>query len=199
MMTGMSVHAVRAPMRRAFGHAAARRSIAEGVIVTVGWGTETGAGECVPRAYVTGESVASCVAALTAIDPANLTREVSQTSFADAVRTLEACDMPARLSRPEGLAPLAAACAFELALLDAMGRHFRAPLSELASALELPLSMRQAKGSLFPISRVYDTTQSLDDFMAGSGAFHHVKVKLGLQPSRDVERLADPSVALADV
>jgi len=196
MMTGMSVHAVREPMRRAFGHAAARRSIAEGVIVTVGWGTEIGAGECVPRAYVTGESVASCVSTLTQTNPADSTREVSRASFTDAVRTLEACELPARLPRLEAAIPLAAACAFELALLDAIGRHFRVPLSELASALELPTSMRQAKGAQFPISRVYDATQSLDDFMAGGGAFHHVKVKLGLEPSRDVARLAELRTAV---
>jgi L-Ala-D/L-Glu epimerase len=198
MMTGMSVHAVREPMRRSFGHAAARRSIAEGVILTVDWGTETGVGECVPRTYVTGESVASCVSTLTRMDPGELTREVARTSFTDAVRSLEASDMPSRLQLQDGTVPRAAACAFELALLDAIGRRFRVPVSELAAALGLPSSMRQAKGVRFPISRVYDATQSLDEFMLGGGAFHHVKVKLGLEPSRDVARIAEVRAALGE-
>jgi L-alanine-DL-glutamate epimerase-like enolase superfamily enzyme len=136
------------------------------------------------------------VSTLTHVDPGDFTRDVARTSFTDAVRSLEACDVPSRLPLLDGNVPRAAACAFELALLDAIGRRFRVPLSELAAALGLPTSMRQAKGARFPISRVYDTTQTLDDFMLGGGAFHHVKVKLGLEPSRDIARIAELRAAL---
>ncbi len=108
------------PFRRAFRHAAAARTSSESLFVKCV--TDTGAvgfGECLPRAYVTGETRDDAFVLLwRAILPELIGMEFS--SLADVQQFLAGSD---------GRAPhLAAWCAVDLALLDAFGRAFQVPV-----------------------------------------------------------------------
>lgn len=77
-MAKFDVYAVTMPMARSFGHAAAKRSRSESVVLTMaGQGIEAN-GECAPRKYVTGETIDSVIADLARID---------LRAFADALAT----------------------------------------------------------------------------------------------------------------
>jgi muconate cycloisomerase len=110
-------------LRFSFGHALAARRTTSNVYVRLCLDDgSVGFGEGVPRDYVTGETVETAVAALSAdLAPALLGREVSRREevpavFEDAVGTL--------VPQPGDPPPLAARCALELAFLDACGRRF---------------------------------------------------------------------------
>lgn len=178
------------PMRAAFGHARAIRKVADNVVVTVECDGVPGAGECVPRDYVTGESIDSVFAALTSIDLDEIERSVDGTSFAAAARSIEALDLPARLAGADRPG-LAASCALELALLDAHGRRLGQPLRALAALLELPESLRQVPGQRYPVAGALDFTRSPEELHRECAGLTHLKAKLGLGPDEDVARIRE--------
>ena len=111
------------PLPSPFEHAAGRRSEAESLVVLV----ETddgvvGIGEGAPRVHVTGESLDDALEAVTRLDVRRLEPVFAAPTFGDGVRRVEALDLAASLAggtavRWQG----AAACAVELAVLDALG------------------------------------------------------------------------------
>jgi L-alanine-DL-glutamate epimerase-like enolase superfamily enzyme len=124
----MHLCAVDLPLRIAFRHAAAERRTSESVFVRLrldngvdGWG------ECLPRRYVTGETVEHAVAVLRdRIGPALVGEHFA--SLDDVVAFLTACDgaAPAAWVPPDR--PHAAAwCAVDLALVDAFTRSEHRP------------------------------------------------------------------------
>ncbi|MDJ0865922.1 MAG: enolase C-terminal domain-like protein [Myxococcota bacterium] len=123
------LHAIDLPFRRPFKHAAAERRSSDSILLECELEDGTvGFGECLPRAYVTGEARDGTFDQLRdAILPRLLGREFKDL---DEVRGfLEACDgrspddwVPA--GTPQG----AAWCAVDLALLDAFGRAARVPV-----------------------------------------------------------------------
>jgi len=128
-VTELQLFAVDLPFKVAFRHAAATRTSSESLFLRVrldsgveGWG------ECLPRAYVSGERREEAFALLRdAALPALLGRTVG--SLAEVISFLEKCDGKAP---PEwvraGVPQSSAWCSVDLALLDAFGRASGEPL-----------------------------------------------------------------------
>jgi muconate cycloisomerase len=187
------VRHVSIPMRYRFGHARAGRSVADNVLVEVelvdgarGWG------ECVPRDYVTGETVSSVFEALTtAIAQPALLPIDERADFAAAARVIAELDLPAALASERGPG-LAAAAALELALLDAYARREGRSIFDAISLVPAYAALADPA----PASTVTQTLTIGDELEAAltrAGALHSpppVKLKLGLGLDRDLERAA---------
>jgi L-Ala-D/L-Glu epimerase / N-acetyl-D-glutamate racemase len=122
---------VRLPLKRAFVHASATRQESENVLLrceltdgTAGWG------EGVPRSYVTGETPEGCLAQLAATP---LAEQLSADcrSWPDVVRLCENFAPRPDRDDPRGCYGNALRCAVELSILDAYGRLFRQPVSNV--------------------------------------------------------------------
>jgi L-Ala-D/L-Glu epimerase len=188
-----SVRDIAAPMRRAFGHARATRAVAEAIVVTIDWDGFPGAGECVPRDYVTGETVTTAFDALAALDIAALADRIDLTTMAAATRSLERLELP-HLLRQGPHAGLAAACALELALLDSLARRFGTTLHAAIAALGLPPQLADDHTTAAPHqrSKAWDSTRTpeqLAEMFAPTPDFRVLKVKVGLGLDTDHERL----------
>ncbi len=123
------IHAMDLPFRRPFKHAAAERSTSDSILLECETEDGTiGFGECLPRAYVTGETRDGTFDLLREkVLPGLVGRDFKDL---DEVRGfLEECDGRAPgewvpPDRPQG----AAWCAVDLALLDTFGRAFGVPV-----------------------------------------------------------------------
>jgi muconate cycloisomerase len=127
-ISSFDIFAVDLPFRRAFEHAAARRTTSESIFLKCT--TDTGAvgfGESLPRPYVTGESRDSAYALLCGrILPRLVGAGAPAFESYDEVRAfLRDCDgkPPVGWVDPDNR-QTAAWCAVDLALLDAFGRAF---------------------------------------------------------------------------
>lgn len=190
--TQLDLYRTAIPMRP-FEHAAARRSVAEAVVVRLhladgrcGWG------ECLPRPYVTGETIQSVLDAIqNQLWPAMAGRELTE----DTVAAATACRASAALDRSEATPGGAAgdtcinssACAMELALFD-------------AGAVDLagPDAGAQGKGTgrLAIASRVSGVLGSADPAKMAKRlrlmrwfGLRDFKLKLGFEPAVDQENL----------
>jgi L-alanine-DL-glutamate epimerase-like enolase superfamily enzyme len=113
----VSIWALDIPLRMSFKHSLASRTRSSSLLlkVTLDDGS-SGYGEALPREYVTGETVESCIAALRSkIIPRLALVEMTQVADIEAA-------FCALLSEPATAGDLAAICAVELAILDAMAR-----------------------------------------------------------------------------
>jgi L-Ala-D/L-Glu epimerase len=119
------------PFRAAFSHALAKREVGEGVLLVLR-DTEgrLGHGECAPRGYVTGETVATVLADLARRLPPLLGRRWD--SFEEVVAELDA--QAPSLPRDGH----AAFCALELALLDLAGQVFGRQAGEPLGVVQSP-------------------------------------------------------------
>lgn len=129
----LTVYRLAIPMRQRFTHAAARRQLAEPIIVQAELSDGTiGYGETHPRPYVTGETSESVVTAIkTCLVPHLL--ELRPASFPAALEAIS--ELP--FADAAGACIAAARAAVELALLDAYSRHFRRSIDEAAGWLGL--------------------------------------------------------------
>ena len=109
MIEHVTLSVVRVPMSKPFGHAQATRTVAENVLVTVKVDGITGIGECVPRLYVTGETVDSVCSAFLRMDFSDLGLPKRFGNLEQACRTVEALDLRNRIYA--GRTMPAAACA----------------------------------------------------------------------------------------
>lgn len=168
---------VRIPLKRSFKHALHERAHADAALVTVlGDDGSRGWGEIQPRKYVTGESMDDV---LQADGPAMAQALLGQSfsSWSEATGWLEG-------QAAERGPRLATLCGFDLALLDAVGKSLRQPVSAaLGGASEPELPAGVIVGFEHPTPKVarYCATLRL------SGK-KHVKVKVGLDD--DADRLA---------
>jgi L-alanine-DL-glutamate epimerase-like enolase superfamily enzyme len=192
-----SVFHLRLPMLRRVTHARAARSVADNVVVRVVLDGCEGAGECVPRDYVTGETPEGVLEALSTLDLPALEGALELDTFAGAVRAVEALRLSERMKRGQGL-NLAAACALELALLDAIGRRFEVPLSAVPAALGLPAALLEGPHAVQRFSAGLDFEETLEEFRARCPVVHHVKLKLGRSAEQDVARVAAVRAAVGD-
>lgn len=189
-----SLHHVSMPMLAPFGHARATRAAADNIVVTVECGGAAGAGESVPRDYVTGETIDSVFAALTALDLDAVERAIDPSSFEAAARSIEAIDLPARLAA-HGRPGLAASCALELALLDAHGRRWNRPLRALAALL--PAALRQT-AARHRVAGALDFTRTAGELHRDCAGITHLKVKVGLGGEQDVARVRETRETFGD-
>jgi L-Ala-D/L-Glu epimerase len=178
------------PLRKPIRHASHTRAETDNLIVrcVLADGT-TGYGEGVPREYVTGETIDSAIALL---------------RRSDLGAQMESCaDMPAALALAERLrlAPIpgderrrqgnAARCALELALLDAYGKRFGAPLStatrSLAPELYRPQPRVRYSGA---ITSATGLKLRLACWKMWIYRFRQLKIKVGIEGQDDVKRLS---------
>jgi muconate cycloisomerase len=122
----LDVLEVRLPFRTAFGHSLARRTESRNVWVRVALRDGTvGYGEAVPRAYVTGETVESCVRDLSRTLDSGWWRR----GFDSLEHLADVLDARYEVEGPDSGG--AARCALELALLDAAGKASDRSVGEL--------------------------------------------------------------------
>jgi len=125
----LDVFTVRLPFRFSFGHALAERRSSTNIAVRLRLDDGTvGFGEGVPRAYVTGETPDTAIAAIESFHaPVLLGRALADAGdVADAAAELPPVHPAAR-------------CAVELALLDAGGRHLGLPVSHWLGGASAPV------------------------------------------------------------
>jgi L-alanine-DL-glutamate epimerase-like enolase superfamily enzyme len=195
-MLTAQLHHLEIPFARSFGHALATRASAEAIVLTValaGAGAgAAGVGECVPRAYVTGETFDSVWAAIRGLALDEVWRRVDRSSPAALAASVEALRLSERL-RDDALGPAAgcaAGCAVELALLDLACRLEGWRLSELAFAMGLPAGLLSAAPLPEVISAPLDFTREPRELIALLGSrLGHLKVKVGASLDEDVRRL----------
>jgi L-alanine-DL-glutamate epimerase-like enolase superfamily enzyme len=180
---------VRIPLRRPIRHASHTRSTTDNVIVRCVLDDRTeGFGEGVPRDYVTGETIDSALDLLRRSDLASQL-DVCR-DFPQAAALAERLQLAAVPNDERGCMGNAARCAAELALLDAAGRRFGQPLSEVVRLLAPGLWSPQ------PWVRYSGAITSATGYKARWAAtalwvygFRHVKVKVGIEGQDDVRRL----------
>jgi muconate cycloisomerase len=125
---------VRIPLRKAIRHASHTRTLTDNVLVRCVLEDRTeGFGEGVPREYVTGETIDSALALLKASDLRAQLEPV--VDFAHAVALAERLRLVPVPGDERGCQGNAARCALELAVLNAYGKCYQAPLSRVTELL----------------------------------------------------------------
>ena len=185
----MTVYHVRVPLRKAIRHASHSRTDTDNVLArcvlddrTEGWG------EGVPRDYVTGETIDSALALLKRSDLAAQREGCADFTAAVALaERLRLADVP---GDGRGVAGNAARCAVELAVLDAYGRRYGAPVSEatrlLAPDLYQPRPKVQYSGA---ITSARGFKLRLSAWAMRLYGFRQLKVKVGIAGQDDADRL----------
>lgn len=172
-----SLHHLKIPLRRPFGHVLATRDHAEAIVVVLEDGGTIGVGESVPRPYVTGETFDTAWQAIRGIRVDAL--RIDATSPASLARSVEQLPLPG----------LAARCAVELALLDLHCKRAGWPLSALAMGLPPALVSEAPLPEI--ISVPLDLHSEPDDLARRVGpGVGHVKIKVGAELAADVRRVA---------
>jgi L-alanine-DL-glutamate epimerase-like enolase superfamily enzyme len=188
-IAALTAYQVRIPLRRRIRHALHTRWETENLVVrcTLADGTE-GFGEGVPRDYVTGETIESALDLLRASDLPSQLEDCSD--FTHAVALAERLRLAPVPGDERGCAGNAAQCALELALLDAYGRHFGNPLSEVTRLLAPELRSPQPR---VRYSTAITTARRKKVWFYAClfrfYGFHQVKVKVGMSGYDDVQRL----------
>ena len=191
-IVGLKLFRVGVPLKKVVKHASFERSVSENLVVRVTLaGGHVGYGEGVPRPYVTGETVESTFAVLSAHDWA--ARIGKPVEFSQLIDRLDTLSLPETEADPRGMAGNAARCALELAILDAYGRQFgesagRAiDLAKLEGLRRHPEPQRvRYSGAITAESRRGEIRTAVKIRLYG---FHQVKVKVGTQGQDDPRRL----------
>jgi muconate cycloisomerase len=180
---------VRIPLRRVVRHASHARTDTDNLLVrcVLADGTE-GYGECVPREYVTGESVDGALDLLRRSDFAGQLAPCD--NFGHAVTQADRLRLAAVSGDDRGCRGNAARCAVELALLDAHGRHFGEPLASVTRlvAPELYEPRAWARYSA-AITSSAGLKLKLVAWAYRFYGFRQIKVKVGIEGQDDPARL----------
>lgn len=185
----LSATHVRIPLRKPFRHASYTRTSTDNVLVRcVLENGVVGHGEGVPREYVTGETIDSALALLQGSDLAAQLEPCRD--FATAAALAERLQLRPIPGDDRGCQGNGARCAVELALLDAYGKHFGAPLSAvtrlLAPDLYEPRPRVQYSGA---VTVRGGFKLRLSSWLMWAYGFRQVKVKVGVAGHDDVKRL----------
>ncbi|EMI53347.1 Mandelate racemase/muconate lactonizing enzyme family protein [Rhodopirellula sallentina SM41] len=183
---------VRLRLKKEFKHASFSRSYTDNFIVrceladgTIGWG------EGIPREYVTGESPEG---AMEQIAATNLSKQLGAdcSDWEDVLQTCRNYQPDAGKPNPRRCLTNAHRCAVELSILDAYGRLFQSPLSDVAkmvpktSDIYRPVERVQYSSAISSGKPRKEVLSSLAMRIYG---FRHCKVKVAMTPDRDPERL----------
>ena len=196
----IAIYRIHIPFRINFRHAKAERDCTENVVVrlTLADGTR-GYGECVPRAYVTGETPADVCEGLANFVPPRL--DPAPKCISEVIDFAhEWIDFGNRCHSSN-----AARCALELALLDAYGAKLGFSLSDVARHvlgpdMTWPCSRRAYYSA--PISAVVPAVQVVLAVGFRFWRFRQLKVKVGLAWEREIKtlelikRVLGPTVSL---
>jgi L-Ala-D/L-Glu epimerase len=181
---------VRIPLKKPIQHASHTRTETDNVVVRVVLDDGTvGFGEGVPREYVTGETIDLALALLKQSDLPSQLDDCH--TFHAALTLIERMQLAPIVGDARGCRGNGARCAIELALLDAFGKHFRHPLSDVTRLL--------AHDDLFEPRehvRYSGAITSAEGFKAKFAAwkmwiygFKQLKIKVGIDGQNDVERV----------
>ena len=158
------------PLRFAFKHSLAERTASESIIVKITFDNAVcGYGEALPRDYVTGETVTSCITAIRQL----ILPRLAGFKFAEVgdVRTaiFGLHDDPAVAASP------AAICAVELALLDGLARSNK---QTLYAFLGQPRKVERVRYSMVLGSSSLKTLRKLT-WLTRLIGINHIKLKVG--------------------
>jgi muconate cycloisomerase len=188
VITRFDVFAVDLPFRKPFKHAAAERACSDSVFVRAETDSGvTGWGECLPRAYVSGETRAGAFALLAE----HLLPELLGcrfTSVADLVAYLTKCDGKAPPEWVSSDVPQTAAwSAVDLVLLDVWSRALREPLCISGEdVLTIPPGTRYST----VVSADAGLTYLVSLLKMRAYGFRYAKLKVGSDDATTAVRLA---------
>ena len=168
------------PFRFSFGHALADRHSSTNVYVKLVLDDGTvGFGEGVPRAYVTGETAEGAIAVLRdRYLPALFGRELpSPAALTDTLKAVRKGGAPLG----HGAVDNAAWCALELALMDAVGKHFHRSVGTWLGPIRTPLIHYSA---VIPFTRPRQL--AVIALLIRLTGKRHVKVKVGRDLDADL-------------
>jgi L-alanine-DL-glutamate epimerase-like enolase superfamily enzyme len=181
---------VRIPLKKPIQHASHTRTETDNLVVRVVLddGTE-GFGEGVPRDYVTGETIESALALLKQSELPVQLEDCS--SFHSALTIVERLRLAPIPNDQRGCQGNAARCTIELALLDAFGKHFQHPVSDVTKLI--------AHDDLYgprEYVRYSGAITSAEGYKARFAAwkmwiygFTQLKIKVGIDGQDDVDRI----------
>jgi muconate cycloisomerase len=180
---------VRLRLRKEFKHASFTRKWSDNLVVrccladgTVGWG------EGIPRTYVTGESPDGAMAATDL--PAQLEEDCD--TWADVIDLCDSYRPTVLQDDPRGCLANAHRCAVELAILDAFGKLFQSPLSEVTRHFVPAEAIRETSQRVQFSSAISSggfRKEMFSSLAMRLYGFRHCKVKVGMNPDSDSERL----------
>jgi L-alanine-DL-glutamate epimerase-like enolase superfamily enzyme len=189
-MITATLHHLRIPLKRPFGHVIATRDHAEAIVLLIETDGASGVGECVPRPYVTGETFESVWNAILKLDLSFVWARVDGTSRASLARSVERLALPTYM-RSDVLG-LAAGCAVELAVLDLRCKLAGWTLGDLAFEMGLPAEMLSGAPLNEVISVPLDMrTQPRELAHLVGSKLGHLKVKVGADLETDVRRVRE--------
>jgi L-Ala-D/L-Glu epimerase len=180
---------VRLKLKRPVKHASHSRTETDNLVVSVQLSDgKIGYGEGVPREYVTGETIDSC---LDLLKRTNLREQLRFAhDFPTVVQNAANITLPAVPDDDRHCLGNAARCALELAYLDAFGRSLGEPLMNVTKLvvpeLYLPRDRVQYSGVILSSKGWKARLQALGYRLAG---FKQLKVKVGIAGQDDRERL----------
>ncbi len=185
----LTAYHIRIPLRKPIRHASHCRTSTDNVLVRCVLADRTeGVGEGVPREYVTGETVDSALDLLRRSDLAAQLEPCRD--FPSAVALAERLRLAPVPGDERGIQGNAARCALELAVLDAYGKHFGSPVSEvtrlLAPELHRPRQRIQYSGA---ITSARGWKIRLAAWIQRLYGFRQIKVKVGIEGYDDPARL----------
>lgn len=185
------LYRVSIPLKITVRHASHTRDTSENVVVEcrLDDGT-TGFGECVPRDYVTGETVDTCLETLRRTAWSDCLDNV--VDFGQAIEMISRIEAPPSPDDDRQCKGNAARCAVELALLDAYGKAFGESLAHLAGRLPCATEIVEPRSRCRYGAAI--TSQSLFREVAlacklSVARFRECKVKVGTNGQNDVRRL----------
>jgi len=185
----LTAFVVRIPLRKPVKHASHTRADTDNIIVrcTLDDGT-VGYGEGVPRDYVTGETADSAIELLKKSDLASQLEPSSD--FAKAVAVAERMRLAPVPGDDRGVAGNAARCAVELALLDAWGRAYGEPLTQVTKLIAPELyQFRDMVRYSGAITSARGLKARFAAWRMRIYRFKQVKIKVGIAGYDDVARL----------
>lgn len=181
---------VRIPLKKPIQHASHTRTETDNVVIRVVLDDGTqGFGEGVPREYVTGETIDSSLALLKQSALADQMEDCP--SFKSAVRQAERVLLFPIANDDRGCQGNAARCAIELALLDAFGKHFQHPVSDVTKLmahddLYEPSEHVRYSGAITSAKGLKARIAAWKMWIYG---FRQVKIKVGIEGQDDVHRI----------
>jgi muconate cycloisomerase len=180
---------VRVALRRKVTHASHARTETDNVVVRCKLSDgSTGYGEGVPRDYVTGETVDSCLDLLKRSDFSKQL-DADCPDFVSAVHLAARLELATPADDDRGIAGNAARCAIELAVLDAFGRTFGEPLTRVTELVAPELyQFRPEVRYSGVIGNPRGWKKRLYPLVYRLAGFHQVKLKVGIEGQDDVKR-----------
>jgi L-Ala-D/L-Glu epimerase len=193
LIRSITCYRVPLPLKREVKHATATRKASESLIVecrladgTAGWG------EGVPRSYVTGETPAAALDQLRATPLSDQLRRDCN-NWSDVIALCDAISLASAPDDPRGIKGNALRCALELSVLDAFGRFFGEPLSEVSRHYEPARTIYAPRPEVRYSAAILsdgDGKEWLKALFIRLYGFAQCKVKIGASGDDDERRLA---------